>query len=51
VIFNTDRRSESAVGLVRRAGFTEVIHVSHGGVSAWAEQGHPVENPAPTVTA
>jgi hydroxyacylglutathione hydrolase len=51
VICSTGRRSAMAVGLVRRAGFGEVIHVTPGGVAAWAEQGHPVEHPIPAVTA
>jgi len=51
VICSTGRRSAMAVGLVRRAGFAEVIHVTPGGVGTWAELGHPVELPAPVVPA
>jgi glyoxylase-like metal-dependent hydrolase (beta-lactamase superfamily II)/rhodanese-related sulfurtransferase len=51
VICSTGRRSAMAVGLVRRAGFAEVIHVTPGGVSTWADLGHPVEQPHPAVPA
>jgi hydroxyacylglutathione hydrolase len=51
VICSTGRRSAMAVGLVRRAGFAEVIHVTPGGVSTWAGLGHPVEEPHPAVPA
>jgi hypothetical protein len=37
--------------LLRRSGFSEVIHVTPGGVATWAELGHPVEHPLPAVTA
>ncbi len=47
VICSTGRRSALAVGLLRRAGFSEVIHVTPGGVGTWAELGHPVEHPVP----
>jgi glyoxylase-like metal-dependent hydrolase (beta-lactamase superfamily II)/rhodanese-related sulfurtransferase len=47
VICSTGRRSALAVGLVRRAGFSEVIHVTPGGVGTWAELDHPVEHPVP----
>jgi hydroxyacylglutathione hydrolase len=47
VICSTGRRSALAVGLVRRAGFAEVIHVSPGGVDTWAELDHPVVHPVP----
>jgi glyoxylase-like metal-dependent hydrolase (beta-lactamase superfamily II)/rhodanese-related sulfurtransferase len=51
VICSTGRRSAMAVGLVRRAGFAEVIHVTPGGVSTWAGLGHPVDEPHPAVPA
>jgi hydroxyacylglutathione hydrolase len=51
VICSTGRRSAMAVGLVRRAGFAEVIHVTPGGVATWAGLGHPVEQPKPAVSA
>jgi glyoxylase-like metal-dependent hydrolase (beta-lactamase superfamily II)/rhodanese-related sulfurtransferase len=51
VICSTGRRSAMAVGLVRRSGFSEVIHVTPGGVGTWAELGHPVEDSLPAVTA
>ena len=47
VICSTGRRSALAVGLVRRAGAREVLHVTPGGVETWAERGHPIERPAP----
>jgi hydroxyacylglutathione hydrolase len=47
VICSTGRRSALAVGLVRRAGAGEVLHVTPGGVETWAERGHPIERSAP----
>jgi rhodanese-related sulfurtransferase len=49
VICSTGRRSAMAAGLVRRAGFGDVIHVTPGGVDTWAAHGHPVEQTAPAV--
>jgi rhodanese-related sulfurtransferase len=46
VICSTGRRSATAVGLVRRAGAGEVIHVTPGGVGTWAELGHATERSA-----
>jgi rhodanese-related sulfurtransferase len=43
VICSTGTRSALAVGLVRRAGFPEVIHVTPGGVGTWAALGLPTE--------
>jgi hydroxyacylglutathione hydrolase len=40
VICSTGRRSATAVGLVRRAGVREVIHVTPGGVGTRADLGH-----------
>ncbi len=51
VICSTGRRSAMAVGLVRRAGFGEVIHVTPGGVETWDALGNPIERSAPAVTA
>jgi hydroxyacylglutathione hydrolase len=51
VICSTGRRSAMAVGLVRRAGVGEVIHVTPGGVGTWDELGNPIERSAPAVTA
>jgi rhodanese-related sulfurtransferase len=36
-----------AVGLVRRSGFAEVIHVTAGGVGTWAARGYPIEQSQP----
>ncbi|MDX6523890.1 MAG: hypothetical protein QOI17_1403 [Gaiellales bacterium] len=47
VICSTGRRSATAVGLVRRAGVREVIHVTPGGVGTWADLGHATEHSAP----
>ena len=47
VICSTGRRSATAVGLVRRAGVREVIHVTPGGVGTWADLGHATERSAP----
>jgi glyoxylase-like metal-dependent hydrolase (beta-lactamase superfamily II)/rhodanese-related sulfurtransferase len=47
VICSTGRRSAMAVGLVRRSGFAEVIHVSGGGVGTWAARGYPIEQSQP----
>jgi len=47
VICTTGRRSAMAVGLVRRSGFAEVIHVTDGGVGTWAARGYPVEQSQP----
>lgn len=47
VICSTGRRSGVAVGLLRRAGVREVIHVTPGGVGTWAALGHPVQLAAP----
>jgi len=47
VICTTGRRSAMAVGLVRRSGFVEVIHVTDGGVGTWAARGYPVEQSQP----
>jgi rhodanese-related sulfurtransferase len=47
VICSTGRRSAMAAGLVQRAGFGAVIHVTPGGVETWAAHGHPVERSAP----
>jgi hydroxyacylglutathione hydrolase len=46
VICSTGRSSATAVGLVRRAGAREVIHVTPGGVGTWAELGHATERSA-----
>jgi hydroxyacylglutathione hydrolase len=46
VICSTGRRSATAVGLVRRQGAREVIHVTPGGVGTWASLGHPIEQAA-----
>ena len=43
VICTTGTRSALAVGLVRRSGFADVIHVTPGGVGTWAELGLPTE--------
>ena len=47
VICSTGRRSAMAVGLVRRSGFAEVIHVTDGGVGTWAARGYPIEQSQP----
>jgi rhodanese-related sulfurtransferase len=47
VICTTGRRSAMAVGLVRRSGFAEVIHVTGGGVGTWAARGYPIEQSQP----
>jgi len=47
VICTTGRRSAMAVGLVRRSGFAEVIHVTAGGVGTWAARGYPIEQSQP----
>jgi hydroxyacylglutathione hydrolase len=47
VICSTGRRSAMAVGLVRRSGFAEVIHVTAGGVGTWAARGYPIEQSQP----
>jgi hydroxyacylglutathione hydrolase len=47
VICSTGRRAAMAVGLVRRAGFAEVVHVVRGGVGTWAGQGNPIERSQP----
>jgi rhodanese-related sulfurtransferase len=51
VICSTGTRSALAVGLVRRAGFGEVIHVTPGGVATWAELGLPTEGRERSATA
>jgi glyoxylase-like metal-dependent hydrolase (beta-lactamase superfamily II)/rhodanese-related sulfurtransferase len=51
VICSTGTRSALAVGLVRRAGFAEVIHVSPGGVGTWAALGLPTEGRERSATA
>ena len=43
VICTTGTRSALAVGLVRRSGFAEVIHVTPGGVGTWASLGLETE--------
>jgi hydroxyacylglutathione hydrolase len=47
VICSTGRRSATAVGLLRRAGLREVIHVTPGGVGSWAALGHGIERSSP----
>jgi glyoxylase-like metal-dependent hydrolase (beta-lactamase superfamily II)/rhodanese-related sulfurtransferase len=51
VICSTGTRSALAVGLVRRLGFSEVIHVTPGGVGTWAELGLPTEGRERSATA
>jgi rhodanese-related sulfurtransferase len=51
VICSTGTRSALAVGLVRRLGFSEVIHVTPGGVGTWAELCLPIEGRERSATA
>jgi hydroxyacylglutathione hydrolase len=37
------KRSGLAASILQREGFTDVIHVGHGGVGTWRRRGHSVE--------
>jgi hydroxyacylglutathione hydrolase len=37
------KRSGLAASILQREGFTDVVHVGHGGVGVWQSRGHPVE--------
>ncbi len=37
------KRSGLAASILQREGFEQVLHVGHGGVGTWRNQGHPIE--------
>ena len=37
------KRSGLAASILQREGFSDIIHVGHGGVGTWRRSGHPVE--------
>jgi hydroxyacylglutathione hydrolase len=51
VICSSGKRSALAVGLLQRQGFADILHVTPGGVGAWAARGYPTETGAPAIVA
>jgi hydroxyacylglutathione hydrolase len=45
VVCGSGQRAAVAASLVRRAGAGHVIHVTEGGIPAWARLGHPLTRP------
>lgn len=49
-ICKAGKRSGLAASILQREGFDRILHVVHGGVGTWSEEGRPVGSPATATT-